>query len=106
MLEGKNKNTLYYDDEFENVREEALLFYLNKYKKLIEDWCHKAKLKSPVGYFNNTTDRIMEIYTDRPGVLIGKAGSLVYEFKEKLKEEFGIDYEVKFIDIRGGFVNY
>lgn len=46
----------------------------------------------------------MEIHTIRPGVLIGRAGVNVEKFEKILSDEFGGEWKVKFIEIRGGFV--
>ena len=47
----------------------------------------------------------MEIYSTRVGVLIGKAGVNVDLLKEMLTDEFRGEWKVKFIEIRGGFVD-
>lgn len=46
----------------------------------------------------------MEIYTQHPGVLIGKYGKDVHEFQDMLNEEYRSDWKVKFIEVRGGFM--
>lgn len=94
-----------YDDSFEKFRGECLEQSHNRNKQLIEDWCKKSKMTHPVGFYNDLSNHIMTIYTDRPGWLIGKAGIRFDEFKAALREEFGRDYEVKFVEIRGGIVN-
>ena len=96
---------MYGDDNFEKMRLEVLQHSIDRNKKLIETWCSKAGVNEPVGYYNDMHSHVMKIYTNRPGYLIGKAGCLVDGFKEKLKEEFGKDYTVEFIEIRGSIVN-
>lgn len=93
-----------WEDDFQRLREEALEFSYNRNKKLIEDWCRKAGVTTPVGYYNDY--KTIHIYTDKPGLLIGKGGELVNRFKEFLKSEFHRNMEVNIIEIRGGFVNF
>ena len=47
----------------------------------------------------------MEIYSTRIGVLVGKAGVNVDKLEKMLSEEFKGKWKVKFVEIRGGFVN-
>ena len=51
--------------------------------------------------FNN----IMEIYTTKPGILIGKAGANVEKLENMLSEEYCGVWKVKFIEVRGDFIN-
>jgi hypothetical protein len=92
-------------EEFQKFRSEALAFCVNKDKSIVEAWCAKIGYKYPLGYHNNRCDRVFELYTNHPGVCIGKAGSAITEFKEMLKAEFKVPYEVKLIEIRGDFAN-
>lgn len=46
----------------------------------------------------------MEIYTQHPGMLIGKYGKDVHEFQDMLNQEYRGDWKVKFIEVRGGFM--
>ena len=73
--------------------------------KLINEWCKKCGVVELVGYYNDTTKHKMYIYTNKCGILIGKAGCRVNEFKEELKKEFSVEYEVEFVEIRGGLAN-
>ena len=96
---------MYYDeDNWMALRAEAHEFMHNKHKKLIEDWCAECKVTAPIGYYNDHNGTLT-IYTDRPGYLIGKGGEKVTKFEEVLTKEFSKPYKVKFIEIRGGFVN-
>ena len=95
-------------DEMEwlRFREESLAFTKNREESVIKKWLNVIgyTYKEPVGYYRNSWKREMEIYTTRPGCLIGKAGIDVNKLKEMLTEEFGGEWEVKFIEVRGGFV--
>lgn len=92
-------------EEFQRFRAEALNISMNQDKAIIEKWCEEIGYSYPLGYYNNRCDRTMEIYTTRPGICIGKAGSAIRKFEEMLKEEFRVPYKVKLVEIRGGFAN-
>ena len=94
-----------YDDEiWLKIRSECLAYIRNKEETIIKEWLSKIGYTEPVGYYRNIFKREMEIYTTRPGCLIGKAGVNVEVFKKMLFEEFGGEWNVKFVEIRGGFV--
>lgn len=92
------------EKEWQELRGEILWHHTNRNKKLIEKWCKECGVVTPIGY-DNDLNGVMTIYTQQPGKLIGKKGKDVDKFKADLKEEFGINYEVKFVEVRGGFVN-
>lgn len=73
---------------------------------ILENWCEEAGVKTPVGYYWNTSKKCWEIYTDRPGFLIGKAGVLVDKYKNILNKRFYCNYKIKIYEIKGGFANY
>lgn len=92
-------------EDFNQFRGEALEYMHNRNKELIERWCKKGSVTSPVGYYNDLSNGIMTIYTTHCGWLIGKQGTLLDEFVGELEREFNRKYEVKFVEIRGGFAN-
>ena len=47
----------------------------------------------------------MEIYTTKPGMLIGKAGANVEKLENMISEEYCGVWKVKFIEVRGDFIN-
>lgn len=94
-----------YIDDFEQFRGEALEYIHNRNKELIERWCEKCGVTSPIGYYNDLSNGIMTIYTTRPGWLIGMQGIKLGAFVDELEKEFNRRYEVKFVEIRGSFVN-
>ena len=95
----------YDEDNFERVRYDALNYMYNKNKTIIENWCNECGMDEPVGYYNDLSKHELTIYTTRCGVMIGKAGKHINKVKEVLKEEFGRDYDIKFVEIRGNIVN-
>ena len=94
-------------EAWEELRVEAHVFMKEKEESLLKRWLDKigCNLKEPIGYYRDSWHRTMEIYTTRPGPLIGKAGIHVDELKQMLSEEFYGEWNVKFVEIRGGFVN-
>lgn len=97
---------MFYDDEaWQQVRKDALRFARERDVAIVEKWLNGIGFTDPVGYYRNSFTLEMEIYTTRPGVLIGKAGVNARVFEKMLSEEFGGEWKVKFVEIRGGFAN-
>ena len=96
---------MYDEESWEEFRAEALEFMKNKIETLIKKWLEGIGYKETVGYYRNSATKTMEIYSTRPGILIGKAGCHVEQLREMLTNEFHGEWKVKFIEIRGGFVN-
>lgn len=95
-----------YDNEvWQQFRAEAYAYMKNKEETVIKKWLDKIGYTEPVGYYRNIFNKTMEIYTTRPGILIGKAGVQARDFERMLSEEFIGEWKVKFVEIRGGFVN-
>lgn len=94
-----------YNTDFQKFRAEINAWARNREREFLEDWCAEAKLEEPVGY-DFVYGEGFTIYTNHPGILIGKAGSLVNKYRDRLKEEFGKDNDIKFVEIKNGFANY
>lgn len=94
-----------YNTDFQKFRAEINDWARNRECEFLEDWCTEAKLKEPVGY-DFVYGEGFTIYTNHPGILIGKAGMLVNKYRDRLKEEFGKDNDIKFVEIKNGFANY
>jgi hypothetical protein len=92
---------------FEEIRGEVLEEARQQKEKVIETWLNEIgyKYNDPVGYDFNLGDKMVHIYTTKPGGLIGKGGVNVEKFKRILSEEFGGEWTINFTEIRGGFVN-
>ena len=97
--------SFYNVDNWLKFREEALAYTANKERTVIKEWLDKIGYTDPVGYYRDSLNHVIQIYSTRPGVLIGKAGVNVEELSRMLLETFGRDYKVTFVEIRGGFVN-
>lgn len=95
----------YNEERWQQFREEALEYEANRERTVLEEWLGMMNYIEPVGYYLDTYRNVMTIYATKIGVLIGKDGVHVEELKKKLLEEYGRDFEVTFVEIRGGFVN-
>lgn len=93
------------NDEFQKFRQDCMTFARIAERTIIKEWLEKINYTEPVGYACNLSAREMTIYTTRPGVLIGKAGSSVRELEAMLTDKFCGIWKVKFVEIRGGFAN-
>lgn len=93
------------DAQWEDMRNEIHNWAVNRERKFLEDWCAETGLKEPVAY-NYEYHKGFTIYTNHPGILIGKAGNLVNKYRDRLKKEFGKDNDIKFVEIKNGFANY
>lgn len=96
-----------FDESWEEFRAEVHAFMKEKEETLIKKWLDKIgyKGKEPIGYYKDGYNNTMEIYSTRVGALIGKAGVNVDLLKKMLADEFRGEWKVKFVEIRGGFVN-
>lgn len=84
---------------------EALELQKQREKSVLNKWLGKIEtFKETIGYSVSMSDKEVIIYTKSPGILIGRAGITVYELKALLSEEFGGEWSVKFVEIRGGFI--
>lgn len=77
-----------------------------KMENIINEWCKEAGVKLPVGYYRSSCGNVIEIYSKEIGYLIGCRGKLVNKYKGIFDEEFSGNYDIKFIDVKGGFANY
>lgn len=95
-----------FDNDWEEFRAEALAYAKDRNDTLVKTWLSKIgyKDKNPIGYYISLSNNTIEIYSTRVGALIGKAGVNVDLLKKMLKDEFRGEWQVKFIEIRGGFV--
>lgn len=100
--EQKRKNTKEVDYmNFEEVRGRALEEMEEREERVIKRFFFRIGYKGVVGYDHRMGERIFTIWTNKPGILIGKGGENVSILKSILKEEFNIDYDVEFKEIKG-----
>ena len=96
-----------FDEGWEEFRAEVYAYAKDRNETLIKSWLSKTGYvdKNPIGYYICLSDKIIEIYSTRVGALIGKAGVNVDLLKKMLTDEFRGEWKVKFVEIRGGFIN-
>ena len=87
-----------------NFRADCMEYARKKEEALIKKWLDKIGYNETIGYYRDIRNHTMEIYTQHPGVLIGKYGKDVHEFQDMLDEEYRGHWKVKFIEVRGGFM--
>ena len=95
-----------FDEGWEDFRAEVHAFIKDKEESLIKKWLEKIgyTYKEPVGYYLDSRKHEIEIYSTRVGQLIGKAGVNVDLLEKMLTDEFRGEWKVKFVEVRGGFV--
>lgn len=92
------------EDAWMEMRSETLEFWAKKEWGFFEAWCTEAHVKNPIGYKIRGNE--ITIYTDRPGWMIGRAGTLVEKYKKIFEQEFyRKEPEIKFVEV-GGFANF
>lgn len=97
---------MFYDEKaWMRLREDSFRYVKNLEETVIKKWLDEIGYTDPVGYYRDSLNKEMTIYTTRPGILIGKAGVTVHKFEKMLSDEFRGDWHVKFVEVRGGFVN-
>lgn len=77
----------------------------NEFTKFLTKWCQEAGVNTPMGYDYSISEKTLTVFTDRPGLLIGKAGAIIEKYKEKC-QEIRPGCTIKIKEIRGGFANY
>lgn len=95
---------MYDENDWMNLRAEAIEFNKNREETLLKKWLNEIGYTELVGYYRNAWKKEMEIYSTRIGALVGKAGVNVDKLEKMLSEEFKGKWKVKFVEIRGGFV--
>lgn len=95
---------MFEDDEWKIFREDCLRAAHERNDSIVREWLNKIGYHEIVGYYLDILGHVMEIYTKHPGILIGKAGCHVADLQKTLSDEFGGIWNIKFIEVRGGFV--
>ena len=87
--------------EFEELIGKSLEEISERNERVMKNFFYRIGYKGIVGYDNDLGKKEFIVWTDKPGILIGKGGQNVWILKDILKEEFGYDYEIKFKEIKG-----
>ena len=89
------------DMDFEELIGEALEEMQERNERVMKNFFYRIGYKGIVGYENDLGKKVFTVWTDKPGILIGKGGQNVEILKGILKEEFDHDYEIEFKEIKG-----
>ena len=87
--------------DFEEQLGKVLEEMSERNERVLRHFFWRINYKGIVGYENKLGEKVFIVYTDRPGILIGKGGQNVDILKEILKEEFDYDYTIEFKEIKG-----
>lgn len=87
--------------DFEEFRGKVLEEMEEINTRVLKQFFFRIGYKGIVGYENNLGKKVFTVWTDKPGILIGKGGQNITILKEILKEEFEKDYDVEFKEIKG-----
>lgn len=92
---------------FQRFRNESLAYMKEREEALIKQWLDKIGFTEPVGYYLSLVESTIELYTTRPGSLVGHFGVYAEELKKMLSDEFITrrDWKVNIFEIRGGIIN-
>lgn len=70
-------------------------------ERVMKKWLKEAKLKEDIYYNIDYNERIITIYTTRPGWLIGKQGYLVEKYTSIMQDKWNSFVGFKFIEVWG-----
>lgn len=87
--------------DFEELREKVLEEMNEKNERVMKHFFWRIGYRGIVGYENSLGKHVFTVWTDRPGILIGKGGENINILKEVLKEEFNKDYDIEIKEIKG-----
>lgn len=97
---------MFYDEErWQKFRAEALEHEANRERTVLQEWLDDIRFAEPVGYYRDGLNNVMTLYSTMPGLLIGMQGRNIEKLKRMMFDEYHVVYEIKFVEIRGGFVN-
>ena len=86
--------------DFEYLVEDTLKEISEKNEKVLKNFFYTIGHKGIVGYENDLRKKVFTVWSNKPGILIGKGGQNVKILKKILKEEFDYDYEIEFKEIQ------
>lgn len=87
--------------EFEELIGKSLEEMSERNERIMKNFFYRIGYKGIVGYDNDLGNKVFTVWSDKPGILIGKEGQNIQILKDILKEEFDYDYEIKFKEIKG-----
>lgn len=76
--------------------------YIHNYQiqEILIEWKNEAKIKGFIVWKYNRKDKILNIYTHRPGPMIGRMGSTVAKYTDMLRK-YDKDIHINFEETDG-----
>lgn len=94
--------------EWEDFRAECLEWDKRKTEEALKTWLLEIGFNGTVGYEKDIGRKTIKIYSNKPGVLIGRGGKNVFILSDLLSETFNGNFEekwaVEFVEVKGDFV--
>lgn len=96
-----------YGDEMEwlEFRAQCLESEKNRRENLLKIFMNETGYKGILGYAVDLGAKRVDIYTNRPGYIIGKGGQDIKKLESLFSDEYGGDWHTTITEIRGGFVS-
>ena len=92
---------------WEEIRLEAHEYIMSRKEAILKEWLTTitgGNYKITIGYNFDLSHKHLKIYSDHPGMLIGKAGSYIDILKKILTREFHGEWTVEMIEVYDGFI--
>lgn len=98
---------MYDEASWQQFRAECNKYIKDKKEAILKRWLSDIRFDDPIGYSINLSTHIITIYTNHPGMIIGKAGENIVNIEQMLSDEFGGVWKVELVDmtLNGGFVS-
>lgn len=106
MLSSKQmrKGRKYMD--WQEIRGNILEEIREMQEKPLRQYLTERNINDNFFYEYEHINRELTIFTNRPGIWIGRSGEGVNRLKEILSEQFDHEVEVSFVEIKGRFMNH
>lgn len=96
-----------YSDSWDDFRAECIKWARERDEAIIREWLEEIGFSGTIGYYISY-DGIVTIYSNRCGVLIGKAGKNIDILKEILHKVYSKkpkkEWTIKFVENCGEFI--
>ena len=93
------------NNEFVKFVNECNESFDKRMKNVLLVFCKQTGIQLTFGYNNDLFRNKLTIYTKYPGMFIGFHGKYNDLLKELMKKEFLHDYEIEYIEVKGGFID-
>ena len=93
--------------DWDEIRWDAHEYMRNRKEAILKEWLTTitgGKRITTIGYNFNLHNKHLKIYSDHPGMLIGKGGKDVDLLKQMVNKEFHGEWKVDLIEVYDGFL--